>query len=50
MFETTRNIMIVVFLKLVIEEYIKHIGPSDFPIETGPLRRREGGAGTGRTG
>ena len=35
-FETTRNIMIVVFLKLVIEEYIKHIGPSDFPIELVP--------------
>lgn len=35
-FETTRNIMIVVFLKLVIEEYIKHIGPRDFPIELVP--------------
>ncbi|HEY5855836.1 MAG TPA: peroxidase family protein [Aldersonia sp.] len=37
LFETTRNIMIAVFLKLVIEEYIKHIGPNDFPIEAVPF-------------
>src|ERR1700687_5349007 len=27
LFETTRNIMIVLLLKVVVEEYIKHIGP-----------------------
>jgi prostaglandin-endoperoxide synthase 2 len=32
-FETARNIMIVVLLKLVVEEYITHIGPYDFPVE-----------------
>jgi prostaglandin-endoperoxide synthase 2 len=37
LFETTRNIMIVVLLKLVVEEYIKHIGPFDFPIEAVPF-------------
>lgn len=36
-FETTRNIMIVLLLKLVVEEYIRHIGPFDFPIEAVPL-------------
>ena len=37
LFETTRNIMIVILLKIVIEEYIKHIGPFDFPIEFVPF-------------
>ncbi|GAF48099.1 peroxidase family protein [Rhodococcus wratislaviensis] len=37
LFETTRNIMIVLLLKLVVEEYIKHIGPFDFPIEVVPF-------------
>ncbi|MEU5843025.1 peroxidase family protein [Rhodococcus sp. NPDC047139] len=37
LFETTRNIMIVLLLKIVIEEYIKHIGPFDFPIEFVPF-------------
>ena len=37
LFETTRNIMIVVLLKLVVEEYIKHIGPFDFPIKLVPF-------------
>jgi prostaglandin-endoperoxide synthase 2 len=36
-FETARNIMIVVLLKLVVEEYITHIGPFDFPVEAVPL-------------
>ncbi len=36
-FETTRNILIVLLLKLVVEEYIKHIGPFDFPIEAVPF-------------
>lgn len=36
-FQTTRNIMIVLLLKLVVEEYIMHIGPFDFPIEAVPL-------------
>jgi len=37
LFETTRNVMIVLLLKLVVEDYIRHIGPFDFPIETVPL-------------
>src|SRR6478752_4891540 len=36
-FETTRMIMIVLELKLVVEEYIRHIGPLDFAIETVPF-------------
>ena len=37
LFETTRLIMIVLLLKLVVEEYIRHIGPFDFAIEAVPL-------------
>ncbi|MGK8557072.1 peroxidase family protein [Nocardia gipuzkoensis] len=37
LFDTTRNIMIVILLKLVIEQYIRHIAPFDFPIETVPF-------------
>jgi prostaglandin-endoperoxide synthase 2 len=37
LFETTRNVMIVLLLKLVVEEYIRHIGPFDFPIEAVPF-------------
>ena len=37
LFETTRNVMIVLLLKLVVEEYIRHIGPFDFAIEAVPL-------------
>jgi prostaglandin-endoperoxide synthase 2 len=36
-FQTARNILIVILLKLVVEEYIMHIGPFDFPIEAVPL-------------
>jgi prostaglandin-endoperoxide synthase 2 len=36
-FETTRNVMIVLELKLVIEEYIRHIAPFDFPLEVVPF-------------
>jgi prostaglandin-endoperoxide synthase 2 len=36
-FQTARNIMIVLLLKLVVEEYITHIGPFDFPIEAVPF-------------
>ncbi|HEY6887014.1 MAG TPA: peroxidase family protein [Solirubrobacter sp.] len=36
-FETARNIMIVLLLKLVVEEYITHIGPFDFAVETVPF-------------
>jgi prostaglandin-endoperoxide synthase 2 len=36
-FETTRMIMTVLLLKLVVEEYIRHIGPFDFAIETVPF-------------
>ena len=32
LFETTRNIMIVLLLDLVVEEYITHIAPFDFPL------------------
>lgn len=37
LFQTTRNIMITLLLKLVVEDYIKHIGPFDFPIEAVPF-------------
>ena len=37
LFETTRLIMTVLELKLVVEEYIRHIGPFDFAIETVPF-------------
>ncbi|WP_454198292.1 peroxidase family protein [Nocardia sp. Marseille-Q1738] len=37
LFDTTRNVMIVILLKLVIEQYIRHIAPFDFPIETVPF-------------
>jgi prostaglandin-endoperoxide synthase 2 len=36
-FQTARNILIVVLLKLVVEEYITHIGPFNFPLEAVPL-------------
>ncbi|WP_329080532.1 MULTISPECIES: peroxidase family protein [unclassified Streptosporangium] len=37
LFETTRNIMIVLLLKLVVEEYVRHISPYDFPLEAVPF-------------
>jgi prostaglandin-endoperoxide synthase 2 len=37
LFETTRMVMIVLLLKLVVEEYIRHIGPFDFPLEAVPF-------------
>jgi prostaglandin-endoperoxide synthase 2 len=37
LFETARNVMIVLLLKLVIEDYIVHIGPYDFPLEAVPF-------------
>jgi prostaglandin-endoperoxide synthase 2 len=37
LFETARMVMIVLLLKLVVEEYIRHIGPFDFPIEAVPF-------------
>jgi prostaglandin-endoperoxide synthase 2 len=36
-FQTARNILIVILLKLVVEEYITHIGPFNFPLEVVPL-------------
>lgn len=33
LFETARNILIVLLLKLVVEEYIAHIAPYEFPFE-----------------
>jgi prostaglandin-endoperoxide synthase 2 len=36
-FQTARNILIVTLIKLVVEEYITHIGPFDFPLEAVPL-------------
>lgn len=32
-FETARNIAIVLMIKIVVEEYISHIAPWDFPVE-----------------
>jgi prostaglandin-endoperoxide synthase 2 len=37
LFETTRNIMITMLLKLIVEDYIRHIGPFDFPIAVVPF-------------
>jgi len=37
LFQTTRNIMITLLLKLVVEDYIQHIGPFDFPLEAVPF-------------
>ena len=37
LFETTRLILLVIELKLVVEEYIRHIGPFDFAIEAVPF-------------
>src|ERR1700704_5422936 len=36
-FQTARNILIVMLLELVVEEYIMHIGPFDFPVEAVPF-------------
>ena len=33
-FQSTRSVMIVILLKIVIEDYIRHISPIDFPIKT----------------
>jgi prostaglandin-endoperoxide synthase 2 len=37
LFQTARNILIVTLIKLVVEEYITHIGPFDFPVEAVPF-------------
>jgi prostaglandin-endoperoxide synthase 2 len=37
LFETARNVCIALLVKLVVEEYIKHIGPFDFPVEAVPF-------------
>ena len=36
LFQTTRLIMIVLLLKLVVEEYIRHIAPHDPPLTVVP--------------
>ncbi|MGF1594744.1 MAG: peroxidase family protein [Kiloniellaceae bacterium] len=35
-FQTTRNVMIVILLKIVIGDYIVHIAPADFPLKVVP--------------
>ena len=35
-FETTRNVMIVLLLKIVISDYIRHISPLNLPLEFQP--------------
>jgi prostaglandin-endoperoxide synthase 2 len=35
-FETTRNIIIVMFIKIVVEEYINHINTTEFPLQADP--------------
>ena len=36
LFQTTRLIMVVLLLKLVVEEYIRHIAPHDPPLTVVP--------------
>lgn len=36
LFETTRNIMIVMFIKIVVEEYINHINTTEFRLQADP--------------
>jgi prostaglandin-endoperoxide synthase 2 len=35
-FETARNIVIVEFIKIVVEEYINHINTTEFPLQADP--------------
>jgi len=35
-FETARNIVIVTFIKIVVEEYINHINTTEFPLKADP--------------
>jgi prostaglandin-endoperoxide synthase 2 len=35
-FETARNIIIVMFIKIVVEEYINHINTTEFPLQADP--------------
>ncbi|WBH17375.1 peroxidase family protein [Sphingomonas radiodurans] len=35
-FETARNIIIVLFIKIVVEEYINHINTTEFPLQADP--------------
>lgn len=35
-FETARNIIIVMFIKVVVEEYINHINSTEFPLKSDP--------------
>ena len=36
LFETARNIVIVMFIKIVVEEYINHINTTEFPLKADP--------------
>jgi prostaglandin-endoperoxide synthase 2 len=35
-FETARNIIIVMFIKIVVEDYINHINSTEFPLQADP--------------
>jgi prostaglandin-endoperoxide synthase 2 len=35
-FQTARNILIVMFIKIVVEEYINHINTTEFPLKADP--------------
>ncbi len=37
LFQTTRNVMIVILLDLIVQDYIMHIAPFDFPLQNVPF-------------
>ena len=50
LFQTARNIMIVLLIKIVIEEYINHITPYHFRLQADPAPFMQRALDTARTG